>query len=66
MYQLILNMLVIKYLANDAFDHIYPWDKTLSSIAWEMRASYHCTIQATSVRSVFFRDMTFNLASVID
>ena len=43
-HQVILNMIVTKDLDNNLFDYIYPWSETLESIAWEIRASYHCTI----------------------
>ena len=46
-HQVILNMLVIKYLDNKVFDHIDPWVETLVYIAWTTRASYHHTIMAT-------------------
>ena len=38
-HQLILNMLVTKYLDNKFFDYIDPCGETLASIAWEIRAS---------------------------
>ena len=66
MHQVTLNMPVTKYLANKVFDYIYPWGETLSSIEWVIRASYHCTIQATPVQAVFDRDIIFNSAPVVD
>ena len=65
-HKVILNMLVTKDLDNNSFDHIYPWSETLTSIAWEIRASYHRTIMAALRQAVFVRDMIFNLASVVD
>ena len=65
-HQVILNMLVNKDLENKVFKYIDPWGETLAYISWEIRDSYHRTITATSVQSVFGRYMLFNLASVID
>ena len=64
MHQVILNMLVTKYLFNKVFDYIYPWCETLESIAWVIRASYHFNIQVTLGKSIFGSDIIFNLASV--
>ena len=65
-HQLILNMLVTKYLDNRVFYYIYPCGETLASIAWEIRASYPRTIMAAPVQYVFGIYMLFNLASVVD
>ena len=65
-HQVILNMLVTKYLDNKVFGYIYPWGETLASIAWAIRVSYLCNILSTPGQAVFGRDMLFNLASVID
>ena len=65
-HQVILNMLVTKYLDNKVFNYIDTWGETLSYIAWEIRASYQRNIMATPVQAVFGRDMLFNLASVVD
>ena len=59
-------MLVTKDLDNKVFVCIYPWGKTITSIAWAVRASYHLTIMATPFQAVFGRDMLFNFVSVID
>ena len=64
--QVILNMLVAKDIDNNVFDHIDPWGETLASTAWEIRASYHCTIISTTVQAVLGRDMLFDTASVLD
>ena len=61
-HQVILNMLVTKDCDNKFLDHIYPWGETLAYIVWEIRASYHLTIMATSVKAIFGKDMIFNLA----
>ena len=61
-----LNMLINKDLDKKFFNYIYPWGETLAYIAWEIRASYHRIITATSGQAVFSRDMLFNLASVVD
>ena len=66
LHQLILNVLVTKDLDNKVFNYIFPWGETLSSIAWEIRASYHLTIMNTPGQDVFGRDILFNLASVVD
>ena len=65
-HQVILNMLVSKYLDNKLFDHIYTWGETLESIAWAIRDSYHLTIMASSFQGVFGRDILFKLMSAID
>ena len=59
-------MLVTKDLDKKVFEHIDIWGETPAYIAWTIRASYHHTIMYTPGQAVFFRDMIFNLASVID
>ena len=65
-HQVILNMPITKDLDNKVFDRIYSWGETLASIAWVIRASYHRTIMATPVQSVFGRDIIFNLMSGVE
>ena len=65
-YQVILNMLVTKYLDNKFFDYIYQWGEILTYIAWSIRNYYHCTIGSTTGQAVFGRDMILNIATVID
>ena len=64
-HQVILNMLVTKDLNNKVFDYIYSWGENASSIAWDMRAYYHQTIQATPGQAVFGRETVFNITSVV-
>ena len=54
-HQVMLNILVTKYLDNKVFDHIDPWGETLAYKAWSIRASYHCTIMAMPVQAIFGR-----------
>ena len=49
LHQVILNMLVTKYIDIKVFDYIDPWSETLASIAWVRKASYHRTIMTMSV-----------------
>ena len=63
---MILSMLVTKALDNKVLKHIDSWGENLESIAWEIRASYHCTIMDTPGQSVFGIDILFYLTSVID
>ena len=65
-HQVILNMIVTKYLDNKVFYHIYPRGETLAYIEWSIWASYYRNITATPVKYVFGRDMLFNLTSVLD
>ena len=65
-HQVILNMLVTKYIDKKVFEYIYPLGETLSYIAWEIRDFYNLTIKATPVQAVFDRYMIFNLTNVID
>ena len=65
-HQVILIMLVTKYLDKKFFDYIYTWGETLATIAWAIIASYHRTIMATPGQTFFGRDMLFNLKSVVD
>ena len=65
-HQVILNMIVNKYLTNKVFDYIDTWGETLAYIAWAIRASYHHTIKATPDQPVFGRDMISNVTSVVD
>ena len=60
-HQVLLNILVIKYLANKVFGCIDTWGETLTYIAWVIMASYHRTVQATPGQYLFGRDMIFNL-----
>ena len=55
--QVILNLIVTKYIDNKVFEHIDPWGKTLASIALAIRASYHSTIMSTPGKAVFGRDI---------
>ena len=64
--QIILNMLVTKYLANKVFDYIDPWGENLSYISWSIRDSDHHTIQATPGQYVFGIYMILKIASVVD
>ena len=43
-----------------------PWSETLSSIAWAIISSWHCTITATPGQAFFGIDMLFNLVSAVD
>ena len=58
-------MIDTKDIDNKVFKHIYTWGGTLSSIACTLRASYPCTIIATSIQAVFVRDIIFNLTKVV-
>ena len=64
-HQVILNMLVSKYLVNKFFDHIYTWGETLEYIAWAIRDSYHLNIMVSPFQGVVGRYMLFNLASAV-
>ena len=64
--QIILKLLVTKYLSNKVFDYIDPWGKTLAYISWAIRDSYHHTIKSTPGQANFGRYMILNLASVVD
>ena len=66
MQQVILNMIVTKYLYNKIFNYMDPWGKTLEYIVWSIMASYHFTIHYKLVQYVFGRDMIFNLTPVVD
>ena len=66
MHQVILNVLVTKYLDKKFFDYIYPRSETLAFISCNISASYHRTIMPTPGLAVFGRDKLFNLASVVD
>ena len=65
-FKLILDILVTKVVYNTTFDYIYPWGKTIAYIAWEIRASYHHTIETTTGQYVFGRDIIFQITSVVD
>ena len=65
-HQVILNMLVTKYLDNKVFNYIDPWGENLAYISWVIRVSYPRTIMATPVQYVFGRYMIFYLALVVD
>ena len=64
-HQVILNMIAMKDLYKNIFDHIYLWGENLASIAWAIRYYYNCTIMATPGQSVFGRDMIFKRVAVI-
>ena len=59
-------MIKIKELDKFFFDYINYWAEVLSSVAWEIRASYHSTLNATPAQLVFGRDMLFNIKKVIN
>ena len=65
-YQVILNLVFTKYLADKVFYYIYKLGETLASIEWSIMDSCRWPIQVTPGQAVFGRDMIFNLASVID
>ena len=65
-HQLILNIIVAKYIYNKVFDHIYPWGETLASISWAIRASCHYTLMAKPGQAVFVIYTLFNPTSVLD
>ena len=65
-HQVIYNMFFTKDIDNKEFDCIYPLIKTLSSIAWEIMASYHRTIGAMPGQAVFGREIIFNLTPVVE
>ena len=65
-HQVMLNILVEKYLSNKVFNCIYPWGEPLAYIAWSIRASYHRNIMDTPVQYFFCRCIIFNLMLVID
>ena len=66
LHQVILNIIVTKDLDNRVFDHIDPWDETLSYIVLVITYSYHRIIMSMPVQPVFARDVLFNLASVVN
>ena len=66
MHQVIYNIIVITDLDKKVSDYIDLQGENLAYIAWNIRASYHCTVGSTPGQSVFDRYMIFKLASVID
>ena len=60
-HKVIYNIIVTKDIDNKLFDYIDPWGKTLASIAWAIRVSYHRTIGATSDQTVLVGYMIFNI-----
>ena len=65
-HQVILIMIITKYLSNKVLDFINPCDENLEYIAWKIRATYYRTIQTAPGQYLFFRDMLFNLASIVN
>ena len=65
-HQVIYKIIDTEDIDNKVFDYIDPWDETLASIAWVIRASYHSTIMVTAGKAIFDIDMLSNLASVVD
>ena len=65
-HQVILNMIVTKYLDKKVLNYIDPWGETLASIALAIRDPYHCTIMSTPGQAVFGRDTLFKIALVVD
>ena len=65
MHQVILNVLVTNDIDNKVFVYIYTWGETLAYIAWDIRASYHFNIGATSSQDLFGKDNIFNLVQVV-
>ena len=56
-HQVILNIIVTKYIDHKLSDHIDTWGKTIAYIALAIIACYHSTIMATPGQAVFGRDM---------
>ena len=48
-HQVILNMIVTKYLDKNIFDYTDPWGETLAYIERNIRDSYHHTIMVPPV-----------------
>jgi len=65
-HQVVQNMIKTKELYTIIFDLIDPLDEILSSVPWEIRASYHSTLQSTQAQLVFGRDMLFNMKKTIN
>ena len=65
LHQVILYILINKYISNKFFDYINPWGENLSYTAWATRDSYHHTVQDKPFQNLFGREIIFNLASVI-
>ena len=59
-HQVIYNMIVTKDIDRKICDYIDPCEGTLASLAWVLRASYHCTLGFTPGQTVFGRGMLFN------
>ena len=56
-HPVVCSMLNTKDLANVTFDAVSPWSKIPASIVYEVRCSYHITLQSTPVKLVFGRDI---------
>ena len=65
-YQVIYKIIVAKDFDIKVYDYIYPWGKTLDSVAWLIRAYYHRTLGFMHGQSVFGIDMLFNLMLIVD
>ena len=60
-HQVILKILVTKYLDNKVFYYIDPWGENLAYIVWAIKGSYHLNIMAKPGQAVFGIYMLFNL-----
>ena len=65
-HQVVQNMIKTKELDKFIFNYIDHWSEILSSVAWEVRTSYHSTLLATPEQLVFGRDMLFNMKEEIN
>ena len=59
-------MLRIENLEQYNFDDVDPWAELLASVAWDIRSTYHTTLQASPTQLVFGRDMLLDMKFIAD
>ena len=59
-------MIFTKYIDRKVHVYIDYQEETISSLAWDIRASYHFTLGYTPGQAVLGRDMLFKTTSLID
>ena len=63
--QVMYNMIIVTDIDNNFFNYIDTWSENKSSIACEIKASYHFTVVSTPGQYVYGRNIIFNLAPFV-
>ena len=65
-HKVLANMLRAKNIANLQLNPDEPWTEVLASVAWEIRSTYHTTLEATPAQLVYGRDMIYPIQYIAE